>query len=90
MNLQSFAERINSAANKVVTEDTIRINNTFVDMLVTLRMNKRFVNFIKDSKYQGNIQLLPKMEDLDGDNDGTDELKATNMPCVSWLVTCAV
>lgn len=77
LNSQSFAERINSAANRVVTEDTIRINSTLVDMLVTLRMNKRFMDFIKDSKYQGNIQLLPKMEDLDGDNDGTDELWST-------------
>merc|ERR1711971_1466321 len=74
LNSQSFAERINSAANRVVTEDTIRINITLVDMLVTLRMNKRFMDFIRDTKYQGNIQLLPKKEDLDGDNDGKDEL----------------
>ena len=46
-------------------------------MLVTLRLNKIFVDIIKDSKYQGNIQLLPKMEDLDGDNDGIDELRST-------------
>ena len=77
LNSQSFAERINSAANRVVTEDTIRINSTLVDILVKLRMNKRFMDFIRDTKYQGNIQLLPKMEDLDGDNDGTDELWST-------------
>ena len=77
LNSQSFAERVNSVANGVVTEDIIRINSTLVDMLVTLRMNKRFMAFIRDTKYQGNIQPLPKMEDLDGDNDGTDELWST-------------
>ena len=35
------------------------------------------MDFIKDNKYQGNIQLLPKMEDFDGDNGGTDELWST-------------
>jgi len=36
LNSQSFAERINSAANRIVTEETIRINPSFVDKLVTL------------------------------------------------------
>ena len=35
-------------------------------------------DFIKDSKYQGNIQLLPKLEDLlDDENDASDELWST-------------
>jgi len=78
LNLQSFAERINSAANRVVTEETIQTNPTLVDKLVTLRMNKSFMDFIKDSKYRGNIQLLPKLEDLlDDENDASDELWST-------------
>ena len=74
---QSFAERTNSAANKVVTEETIKTNPTLVDKLVTLRMNKRFMDYIKESKYRGNIQLVPKIGDLlDGSND-SDELWST-------------
>ena len=37
LNSQSFTEMINSAAKKVVTEVTIRTNNTFVNILVTLK-----------------------------------------------------
>jgi len=36
LNSESFAERINSAANRVVTEETIRINTFFFGKLVTL------------------------------------------------------
>ena len=32
------------------------------------------MDFIKENKYQGNIQLIPKMEDFYGDNDGTYDL----------------
>lgn len=30
------------------------------------------MNYIKNTKYQGNIQLLPKMEDLVENNNGGD------------------
>ena len=32
------------------------------------------MDFFTENNYQQNIQLLPKMEDLDGENDGTDDL----------------
>ena len=57
---------------------TIQTNPTLVDKLVTLCMNKSFMDSIKDTKYQGSIQLLPKLKDLlDDENDASDELWST-------------
>ena len=73
LNSQSFSERINSAANIVVTEGTMKTNPIFVDKLVTVRMNERFMKFVMTTKYKGSINLLPDMEEMN-QNNNTDNL----------------
>ena len=73
LNSQSFSERINSAANIVVTEGTMKINPIFVDKLVTVRMNERFMKFVMTTKYKGSINLLADMEEMNHNNN-TDNL----------------
>ena len=45
-NSQSFAERINSAANQINTKDRLRMDPDLIDKLVTIRMNKSFMEFV--------------------------------------------
>ena len=40
--LQSFAERINSAANQINTKDRLRMDPDLIVKLVTIRMNKKY------------------------------------------------
>ena len=73
LNSQSFSEQINSAANKIVTEGTLKTNPTVVDKLVTIRMNERFIKFDMATKYKGSINLLADMEEMNHNNN-TDNL----------------
>ena len=43
----SFCERINSAANLVVTNGNSLLGTDEINMLVTLRMNRDFMQFMK-------------------------------------------
>ena len=43
----SFCERINSAANLVVTDGNSLLSTDEVDMLVTLRMNRKYMQFMR-------------------------------------------
>ena len=73
LNSQSFSKRINSAANIVVTEGTKKTNSIFVDKLVTIRMNERFMKFVMTTKYKGSINLLADIEEMNNNNN-TDNL----------------
>ena len=43
----SFCERINSCANLVLTEGNTWLSDEEMEMLVMLRMNKRFIAFMR-------------------------------------------
>ena len=50
LNSQSFSQQVNSIANLVVNKLALKTDPEFVDMLVTLRANEPFMNFIKENK----------------------------------------
>ena len=45
--LESFAERVNSAGNLVLTKGNTLLGDEEVSMLVTLRMNREFMIYIR-------------------------------------------
>ena len=74
LNSQSFSERVNSGANLVVNKLALKTDPEFVDMLVTLRANEPFMNFIKENKYK---DYLNHFADIEATCDGaTDHLRA--------------
>ena len=64
LNAQSFSERINSAANLIVTKDKMQLDPVLVDKLVTLRMNQGFMKFVRDNKHRGLINMIPGIEEI--------------------------
>ena len=72
-NSQSFAERINSAANQINTKDRLRMDPDLIDKLVTIRMNKIFMKFVWEDVYKGNVMLIPGIDD---EKDEMDNLWA--------------
>ena len=61
-----FALKVNKLA--------LKTNPEFVDMLVSLRANEPFMNFIKENKYKG---CLNRTAGIEATNDGlTDHLWA--------------
>ena len=54
----SFCERINSAANQVVTKGNSTLAPDEIDMLVTLRTNRRFMNYMREHHPQAAEQHL--------------------------------
>ena len=74
LNSQSFSQRVNYIANLVVNKLALKTDSEFVDMLVTLRANEPFINFIKENKYKG---CLNSIAGIEATNDGsTDHLWA--------------
>jgi len=49
---QSFAERMNSRANLLVTKTRTRLDHDLIDMLVVLQMNKDFMMFTRKHKQE--------------------------------------
>jgi len=64
LNAQSFSERINSAANLIVTKDKMHIDPELVNKLVTLRMNKVFMKFLRENKCRGLINLIAGINEI--------------------------
>ncbi|XRB12311.1 hypothetical protein RI054_04g21470 [Pseudoscourfieldia marina] len=66
----SFAERINSAANIVLTKGNSVLNREEIDMCTTLRMNREFMRYMRAhhgaelSKQRFNVTVVPE-----GDGD---------------------
>ena len=56
--------RINSAANQVVTKNVVRTDPDFIDKLVTLRMNEKFMAHVQKFKYKGKTNLIPDIENV--------------------------
>ena len=61
LHAQSVAERINPAANVIVTKDRIKIDPKLVGVLITLRMNSTFMKFIRENKYCWPIHIITGM-----------------------------
>lgn len=64
VNSESYSERINSAANQVVTKNVVSTDPDFVDKLVTLRMNEKFMAHVQKFKYKGKTNLIPDIENV--------------------------
>lgn len=64
LNAQSFAERINSAANLIVTKEKVSLDSSIIDKLVTLRMNRSFMAFVQSNKQKGNINLIAGLDKI--------------------------
>ena len=65
---QSYAERINSAAKEINTKDRLKMDSVLIDKLVTIRINKNFMEFVRENVYKADIMLIP------GFNDKIDEV----------------
>ena len=60
---QSFAERINSAAKEINTKDRLKMDPVLIDKLVTIRMNKSFMEFVRENACKGDMLLIPGFDD---------------------------
>ena len=60
---QSFAKRINSSAKEINTKDRLKMDPVLIDKLVTIRMNKKFMEFVRENVYKGDIMLIPGFAD---------------------------
>ena len=52
LNTQSFTERINSAANLIVTKKRTRIIHDLVNNVTVLRVYRRFMKLLRHKKYK--------------------------------------
>ena len=64
LNAESFCERVLSCANNVVKVDNTLLDDFEVEMLVTLRMNKAFMEFMRVHygdllREQFGMQIIP-------------------------------
>ena len=50
MNAESFAERVNSAAKLLVDDKNTSLADPLINMLVVLRMNRSFMEFMRSNK----------------------------------------
>ena len=55
-----------------MTKEVLQTDLTFMDKLVTLRMNKDFMTFIRKTKYQGDIEFIAGFDDTE--SGSTDSL----------------
>ena len=69
LNAQSFAERIISAANLVFTKDRSSTCLHLVDMMVTIRMNRTFMEHVRKTKYKDDINMIPGLSEIGKDNN---------------------
>ena len=60
---QSFAKRIYSAAKEINTKDRLKMDPVLIDKLVTIRVNKNFMEFVQENVYKGDIMLIPCFDD---------------------------
>ena len=58
MSSQSFLERMNSAANLLVTNNRLMLRDNFIDKSVVLRMNKYFMTFAQKDQPLGFLFTL--------------------------------
>ena len=69
LNAQSFAERIISAANLILTKDRSSTDMHLLDMMVTIRMNRRFMEQVRESKYKDNVNMIRGFSETGKEND---------------------
>ena len=68
----SFAERINSAANIVLTKGNSVLDPVTVDMLVVLRMNRSFMEYMREKYKKVSAQAFNMSVVTREDNDSED------------------
>ena len=64
MNAQSFAERIDSAENHIIAKEKVSLDSSVIDKLLTLKMNKSFMTFVKNNKNGGNINFIAGLDEM--------------------------
>ena len=69
---ESFCERINSAANQVVTKRTTPLSDDEVNMLVVLRMNRSSMSFMRLHRPEVSKQLFELAVLTAGENEESD------------------
>ena len=72
MNAQSFAERIISAANLIMTKDRSSTSMHLLDMMVTIRMNRTFMAHVRETKCKNNINIIRGLSEIG--NEAIDDL----------------
>ena len=45
------------------TKDRLKMDPVLIDKLVTIRMNKSFMEFVRENVYKGDILLIPGFDD---------------------------
>ena len=65
LNSQSFAERINSVANLIVTVKRGDLHPVLMNKLVMLRMNETFMQYLCAQKRHGNINIISGIDEID-------------------------
>ena len=76
LNSQSFSEQVHSIANLVVNRLALKTDPEFVDILVTLRANEHFMNFIKENKYKDWLNYIAGIKAIsDGSTDHLGQKK---------------
>ena len=64
LNTKRFAERINSAANLIVSKEKFLLHSSTVDKLVTFRVSKSFMLFVQNNKNRGNINFISGLNQM--------------------------
>ena len=62
--IELFSERINSAANIIVTKEKFSLDSSIVDKLVILRMSKSFMIVVQNNKNRGNINFIKVLDEI--------------------------
>ena len=65
LNSQSYAERINSVANLIVTLKRGDLDTVLMNKLVMLRMNETFMEYLRTNRRHGNINVISGIDEID-------------------------
>ena len=92
LNSQRFAERINSAINVVITKDRLKMDPKLVDVLVTPRMNSKFMKSIRENEYHGSTNIIARMADqINGSGDiWYSIMYHLHVNCYTYTYSCFV
>ena len=67
LNAQSFVERMNSCAKLIVGEKRTKLKHEFIDKLVILRMNHKFMIYCRGK--HGSIGKVKKVQNVMGNDE---------------------
>ena len=77
LNSEGFAERMNSAANLLVTKNRMLLGDEMIEQLVVLRINRNFMEFVNRNK-KDPVTYIPRISAVQEENNNK-ELKKGNV-----------